>query len=742
MAPSSSSHRTILVSNRLPVTFKVEGPSVEAIPSTGGLATGLRSCHEESGGVWIGWPGDLRKLTDKERSAVEAKLASLRLHPVNLSAAEVDRFYHGYCNGVIWPLFHYLMDKLPLEPQEWEFYRRVNRIFAEAVRSRYSDGDTIWVHDYHLMLLPQMLREMLPGARIGFFLHIPFPSSEILRILPRRADVLRGLLGADLIGFHTPSYLRHFSVSVLRVLGIEAEVDRISFEGREVRLGVYPMGIDAGMFEGFAGDPALRAEAEAIRRESDGARIILGVDRLDYTKGIPRRLAAFEKLLERNRNLRGKVRLIQVATPSRTEVKAYQTIKSQLDGLVGGINGRYGTARYAPVHYINRSLSQRELSVLYMAADVMAVTPLRDGLNLVAKEYAACRTDLDGVLVLSEFAGVATELSEGLIVNPYDMDGTVEALAAALNMDPGERRTRMRSLRERVCLYDVRRWASSFLEDLEAYAAENFEVRSHAMEADDHRRVLDRISSAEKVILFLDYDGTLVPLRPRPEDAVPDGDLLNLLEELSSCPGTEVHILSGRTRESMDRWLGSLSVFLHAEHGLWSRAPRTIDWTSHLAAPDSWKTKILPIFRGFTKSTPGSSIEEKSAGLVWHFRQAEPVLGAARAKELRLLLFELLSNVAVQVIAGDKVVEVRPQGIDKGSAIRRVLASRSPETLAVAVGDDRTDEDMFRALPEPGYGFHVGPQPSRAARRLADPFAARSLLDAIARGRMLVVEDP
>src|SRR3954453_3610219 len=460
--------RVLIVANRLPVTVSPTESGVEVQRSTGGLATGLLRPHEQSGGVWIGWSGSTEEdLSERQRKGLEQQLSDMRLVPVPLTGAQVARYYEGYSNGVLWPLFHYLLDQIPLHVRDWDAYVEVNERFADVVTQHYEPGDLIWVHDYQLLLLPQLLRRRLPDARVGFFLHIPFPSEELFRTLPERDRVLRGLLGADLVGFHTPAYLRHFASSLTQILGLTVEIDRVQLTDREVRLGVFPMGIDAETFTALANDPAVQAEAESLR--GDGTvKLLVGVDRLDYTKGIPRRLLSYEKMLQAHPDLRERVRLVQVAVPSRTGVEAYQEFRSLVDGLVGRINGDFATPSWVPVHYIFRGLSERELVALYRAADVMLVTPLRDGMNLVAKEFIASRTDGDGVLVLSEFAGAAWELPEAIQVNPYDVDGTAESYYRALTMPVEERRARLAPLRVRVDTYDVHHWAATFLEQLEA----------------------------------------------------------------------------------------------------------------------------------------------------------------------------------------------------------------------------------------------------------------------------------
>jgi trehalose 6-phosphate synthase/phosphatase len=721
--------RLLIVANRLPITVSVTNGSVEVARSMGGLATGLMRPHEQSDGLWIGWSGAPEGLAPEQQVRLEEELAAMRLVNVPLTEQQVSRFYEGFSNSVLWPLFHYLLDQIPLHVSDWDGYVEANEAFAEVVASHYRPGDLIWVHDYQLLLLPGMLRERLPNARIGFFLHIPFPSEELFRTLPARDRLLQGMLGADLVGFHTPAYLRHFAISLTDILGHSVEIDRVQVTGREVRLGVFPMGVDAASFTALAADPAVEAEARAIR--GDGSvRILVGVDRLDYTKGIPRRLLAYEQMLERHPDLRGKVRLVQVAVPSRTNVGAYQQFRELVDGLVGRINGAFGTPQWVPVHYIFRALSEADLVALYRAADVMLVTPLRDGMNLVAKEFIASRVDGDGVLALSEFAGASWELPEALQLNPYDVDGTAEVFYRALEMPEDERRARLAPLRTRVQIFDVHRWVASFLEqlaDVGLGAPSGPEIGAAAL----HRALACRLAETEELLLLLDYDGTLVPFTPTPELARPDRELLSLLRALGGRPETQVHVVSGRPQQTLEDWLGDLPIWLHAEHGFVSRDRATGQWVpaAELGAP--WREPVLAMLREITQRTPGSLVEIKAAALAWHYRMADPETGARRSNELRLHLNQLLSNQPVEILAGNRVIEIRPYGVHKG----RIVPPRSPvrqaATTILAVGDDRTDEDLFGALPPEAITVKVGPGTTKARFRVDGVGAVRRLLHSL-----------
>ena len=722
--------RLLLVSNRLPVTVKLEHNHVTVTQSAGGLATGLRGPHERSGGLWIGWPGETWRLNEVQRAELDRQLAEIRTVPLYLSASEVSRYYEGFANGVLWPLFHYLLDRIPMHARDWEAYKKVNQRFADLVVAQYEPGDVIWVQDYQLALLPGMLRERLPNARIGFFLHIPFPAAEIYQILPWRQALLEGLLGADLIGFHTLSYVRHFANALLNTLGIPTNIDRLAYHGREIRLGAFPMGVDAPAFEALAETDEANAEVEQIRHDAPRQRIILGIDRLDYTKGIPRRLLAIERLLDREPALRGRIRFIQVAVPSRTMIDEYAELRDRVHEIVGRINGVHGTVHSTPIHYLFRSFSPQHLAALYRVADVMLVTPMRDGMNLVAKEFVACRADEDGVLVLSEFAGAASELGEAVLVNPYDVDGMAGAIKRSLAMPREERQTRMRALRGRVFRSDVHHWAKSFLEELSRHEGYLVAPEDRLTPPKDLAALVEQLRAEPRLLCILDYDGTLVSFTGRPELAMPDAELHELLLALASRPGTMVHVISGRDREVLQRWLGDLPIGLHAEHGVWTRPDPRGEWSLVTDLRADWKERVREVLEQFVARVPGAFIEEKSTSLAWHYRMADGEFGANQAKELHLHISQTFSNVPVEVLAGDKVVEVRPHGVHKGLIVDRLKATAEGARM-VALGDDKTDEDLFAALPGDGVAIHVGPKPSRAQYRVLDAVAARKLLWAL-----------
>ncbi|MBI2391568.1 MAG: bifunctional alpha,alpha-trehalose-phosphate synthase (UDP-forming)/trehalose-phosphatase [Deltaproteobacteria bacterium] len=722
--------RLLIVSNRLPVTVKVDQGEVSLARSAGGLATAMRGPHERLDALWIGWPGDVSRLTDAQRHAADERLAAERTAPVHLSQAQVARYYDGFSNAVLWPLFHYLADKVELDARrDWEVYAEVNDRFARAVVERWRPGDFIWVHDYQLMLLPQMLRERLPDARIGFFLHIPFPSSELFRILPWREQILRGMLGADLVGFHTASFRHNFANSAARVLGVEPEVDVVQHEGRAVRLGVHPIGIDVAEFARLANDPGVLAHAQQIRRETGGRTLVLGVDRFDYTKGLPRRMLALERLFERGPHLRKKVRLVQLAVPTRERVDAYAELRRHVNELVGRINAQYGSVGGVPIHLLHRSVPPDYVVALYLAADVMMVTPLRDGMNLVAKEFVASRVDGAGALVLSEFAGAADELSDALLVNPYDIDSVASTLQRAILMSPAEQHARMRALRAQVEANDVHAWARRFLDDL---ALED-PRRPRPSLASAPAKLADEIAASQYLELLLDYDGTLMPLARTPDQAQPDDALRALLRALAERPRTRVNLVSGRKRDNMDAFFGELPIAMHAEHGFWFK-PRGGAWAAAGDANPPWKDEARAIMDRLAARTGGAFVEEKAVSLAWHYRRVDAELASVRLRELRYLLRDLADVHRLEVLSGSKVLELRPAGVNKGLAVARARADAPPGARLVAIGDDRTDEDLFTALPEGSIAIHVGRGDTIARYRLESPEEVRALLEALVHG--------
>ena len=727
-------NRLLIVSNRLPVSVTKRAGNLSFQPSVGGLATGLASFRESHQSQWIGWPGIAAdKVSEHQKQEITDKLKKENCHSVFLSTKDVRNFYYGFCNKTIWPLFHYFPLYTAYEDQYWQAYRNVNKAFCEAIIKIAKPGDYIWIHDYQLMLLPQLVRQKLPNAQVGFFLHIPFPSFELFRLLPWRKEILKGLLGADLIGFHTYDYVRHFLSSTTRIAGTEHSMGALAVDDRIVKADAFPMGIDYERYSEAAEDPTVKKRLATIRKEVGNRKIIISIDRLDYTKGILQRLEAFDQFLTQNPEYKEKVTLILVAVPSRTGVEDYAELRRQLEGLVGRINGEHGSLGWVPVWYLYRFLPFERIAALYNAADVALVTPLRDGMNLIAKEFVATKKDGRGVLILSEMAGAASELGEAIAVNVNNKQEIIDAIKEALEMPVEEQIERNRLMQGRLCRYTVMRWANDFLEALSDVKKTQAELSVRKLAQPIKEQLVAEYSKSSKRLFLLDYDGTLVGFADRPEKAGPDEELWALLQALVADAKNEVVIISGRDKETLSYWLGNTNSSLIAEHGAWIKA-KDKDWEVIEPLRNDWKDTIRPILELYADRTPGSSVEEKDFSLVWHYRKADSELASLRIQELRDAVLNLTKNLDIGVFEGSKILEVKNIGISKGHATERWLAKDKWDFI-LAAGDDYTDEDMFSILPESAYSIKVGYGISKARFNLDSVNELRGLLEELTKKR-------
>jgi trehalose 6-phosphate synthase/phosphatase len=718
--------RTLIVSNRLPTKVLRTDEGLTFQPSEGGLATGLGSIYRQGDNLWIGWPG-LFVQDEAEEDHIRQELRADNMAPVFLTEAEIHDFYEGFSNSTLWPTFHYFSEFAVYEQAHWDAYVRVNEKFCEAVLAQAGPEDTIWVHDYQLLLLPELLRRARPEASIGFFLHIPFPSQELIRVLPWRTELLRGMLGADLIGFHTFGYMRHFLSAVTHLLGYPAQNGQIETPTRSVRVDAFPMGIDYARYAEAAASEAAAEHQVAYREALRDTRVILSIDRLDYTKGIAQRLRAFDLLLQRYPEWRGQVSLIMLVVPSRDQVAQYADLKVEIDELVGRINAQYRTISWNPILYFYRSLPLEELAALYSTAEVALVTPMRDGMNLVAKEYVASRLDQRGVLILSERAGAARELSDALVINPTDMGQLAEAMHEALVMPEEDQIARMTAMQALVKRYNIFSWTKLFMNQLAYTKMKQHTLATEMLTEPVTTQLLTDFREASQRLILLDYDGTLVGFHANPQRAAPDPELLLLLRALTELPHTRVVLISGRDRGTLDKWLGHLPVDFITEHGVWLRAHGE-EWQLFQAMSNDWMRDLRPVLELYVARTAGSFIEEKDYSLVWHYRRADADLGEVRARELLTHLSFMTANTDLQVMEGNKVLEIKNAGINKGTAAARWLA-RFPADFVLALGDDRTDEDTFRAMPDSAYTVRVGKGARSLARfNVSSPAEVRQLL--------------
>ena len=719
-------NRLVIISNRLPFHIdKSEDGTISVTRSVGGLTTALGPLHDKSGSLWVGW-SDVEDADD-----ILVKRGCI---PIHLTSHQVHGYYDGFSNSTLWPLFHGFTQNARFNKKMWDIYVEVNEIFRDAIVEIARPGDIFWVQDYHLLLLPRLLRQAIPDASIGFFLHIPFPDYEAFRMLPWRNEILLGMLGADLIGFHTYDYVRHFLSSCRRVLGMDDHMGSFMIEGRSMKTDVFPLGIDYEKLSSTAKSPEVDdfVASLPVSRRSPDYKTLLSVERLDYTKGIPARLLALDTFLERYPEWIGHLELVLITVPSRESVSSYHALKKQVDELVGRINGKYSRFDWAPISYHYRSFDFEELCGIYRESDVMVATPLRDGMNLVCKEYLAVHDGRAGVLVLSEMAGAADELGEAIVINPFDQDALVEAIHQALMMPEEVQVRRNVSMQARLKRYTAEKWAEDFLDSLSEVKATQAHMDSHLLSEPATQELLHEYAQAHRRVLLLDYDGTLVGFSSDPSAVAPDDHLLEMLEKLGNREGNTVVIMSGRDQDTLGEWFGALPISLVAEHGVWySERPENggkRKWLLQEPLNDAWKQRIRPILEHYVDRTPGSHVEEKDYSLVWHYRACEKDLAARRAMEVKRNLADSIGELGLSLMDGNKVIEIKPANIDKGSAAHRWFRDPGYEFI-LAAGDDTTDEDMFRAAPEKAWTLRVGTPPTLAHFTVKDVAAMRRLLE-------------
>uniref|UniRef100_A0A0D3ARH0 alpha,alpha-trehalose-phosphate synthase (UDP-forming) n=1 Tax=Brassica oleracea var. oleracea TaxID=109376 RepID=A0A0D3ARH0_BRAOL len=653
--------RLLVVANRLPVSAVRRGEDSWSLEiSAGGLVSALLGVKEFEA-RWIGWAG-VNVPDEVGQKALTKALAEKRCIPVFLDEEIVHQYSNGYCNNILWPLFHYL--GLPQEDRlattrsfqsQFAAYKKANQMFADVVSEHYEEGDVVWCHDYHLMFLPKCLKEYNSKMKVGWFLHTPFPSSEIHRTLPSRSELLRSVLAADLVGFHTYDYARHFVSACTRILGLEGTPEGVEDQGRLTRVAAFPIGIDSERFIRALEVPDVIQNMKELKERFAGRKVMLGVDRLDMIKGIPQKILAFEKFLEENASWRDKVVLLQIAVPTRTDVPEYQKLTSQVHEIVGRINGRFGTLTAVPIHHLDRSLDFYALCALYAVTDVALVTSLRDGMNLVSYEFVACQEAKKGVLILSEFAGAAQSLGAGaILVNPWNITEVAASIGQALNMSPEERKKRHRHNFHHVKTHTAQEWAETFVSELNDTVIEAQLRISKVPPELPQNDAIRLYSKSTNRLLILGFNATLtepVDNQGRRGDQIKEMDL-NLhpelkepLKALCSDPSTTIVVLSRSSRSVLDKNFGEYDMWLAAENGMFLRLTNG-EWMTtmpeHLNM--EWVDSVKHVFKYFTERTPRSHFETRDTSLIWNYKYA-----------------------------GSRSVEVRAVGVTKGAAIDRIL---------------------------------------------------------------------
>lgn len=696
--------KIIIIANRLPVRIERRDDRYIIKRSEGGLATGLGSLETVDEKFWIGWPG-IHIEDEQEKREITDSLHKLNYHPVFLSAEQIENHYEGYSNSTIWPLCHYFFSFIQYRADYWEAYKQVNALFCSEAVPFIETDDIVWVQDYQLMLLPGMLRKEKPSASIGYFHHIPFPSYELFRVLPEREEVLEGLLGADLIGFHTHDYMRHFISAIYRVLDLNCTLDEVTLQERIVHVDAFPMGINYELYHNAPNLPEVKEKASKLKKKLGNKTVILSVDRLDYSKGILHRLNGFAQFLQNHPEYHEMVSLAMIVVPSRDSVDIYADLKTRIDQAIGEINGKYSRLGWTPIFYFYRSFAFEELMAMYDISDVALVTPLRDGMNLVAKEYLASKCNEPGVLILSEMAGASIELQDAIIINPNDTGQIENAILQALKMSEEEKIKRLQKMQKKISRGNVKKWANDFVTELQSIKAQNKDIFQKIVGKRQLNQIKSAYDEALSRLILLDYDGTLSPFVENPEDAVPSASLLELLKNMIADEKNKVVINSGRSHQILDKWFEGIDLDFAAEHGIFYK--ENGKWHKNLEDEVVWDDEIIEIIQHTIDKTPRSYLEQKDASLVWHYRKVDVWLAELRTQQLINALIGPCTRLNLQIVPGNKIVEIKPPDFNKGSETLRRL-EQQPYDFVMAIGDDTTDEDMFRVLPPDGISIKVG----------------------------------
>lgn len=725
--------RLFIVSNRLPITIDEEKGIV---PSSGGLVSAMMGYMQSSTSkrfdslFWAGIPGC--SPAKWEEATYDIHNGPFAYLPVFTNEEDYNGYYNGHANSMLWPLFHYFPSYAEYNLDYYENYYNVNNGFLRSLLKYLRPTDTIWIHDYHLLPLAGMLRKEMPELTIGFFLHIPFPSYEVFRLMPRQwqEDAINGLLGADIIGFHTIDYASHFLKCVQMITGLDHDSHVIRNKDRIIKVDVFPISIDYELFNSAYDNEEVSSLRSQLLKGAHGQKIIFSIDRLDYTKGLNNRLKAFEYFLLKNPEYHEKVFFLLVIVPSRDNIPKYIERKKMVDELISGINSRQGNLKWQPVIYQYCHLPFEEMLAYFTGCHMALITPLRDGMNLVAKEFVASRKDKKGVLVLSEMAGAARELTDALLINPNDIEEMAQKIKSGLEMDADDQENRMTNMQTRIANYNVTAWAEDFFNALDNIKKRQSEFKVKLLDDFSRRILLDTYRKSQKRLLILDYDGTLVPFAAKPADAIPGSNLIDLLKVLSQ--ESELYIISGRNSSWLEQYFGATGINLVAEHGARMKTGWG-GWVNEVMAKNDWKPQALQIMQQYVRRCANSSLEEKEYSLVWHYRNANAEQGKLRASELYTELTDFSFNRQLEVMKGNKIIEIRNSGVDKGAAIRKILG-RQKYDYVLAMGDDTTDEDMFKILAanKNSFTIKIGSDASYAKYNLYTPQMALSLLEQLA----------
>ncbi|KAG1351779.1 hypothetical protein G6F62_002884 [Rhizopus arrhizus] len=641
-------------------------------------------------------PIEIDDINEEERESLRDLLRSkYDMVPIFINDKLSSGHYEGYSKQVLWPLMHYMMwsDNVD-EVNYWKDYVKVNEIFAEEVLKHYKEGDIVWVHDYHLMLVPQIIRDRLPNALVGFFVHTPFPSSEIFRCLPHRKEILQGILGANLVGLQTYDYARHFTSCCTRILGYEYTLYGIVAHGSLIQIGIYPIGIDVERTRDHCHRPGVEPKAKAIRERYADKKLIIGRDKLDPVKGVLQKLEAFEIFLDSYPEWRDKAVLIQVTSPGVLDTPG---LEKKANEIVARINSKYGSIEFTPANLFNQHIDRDEYYALLKVADIGLVTPVIDGMNTSSFEYVVAQEGRCSPLILSEFTGTARSMSTATIVNPWNFNEVARAIAECLSISEEEKKLKYQQLNDFVTSHTANFWASSLVKGL----LDSQKNGCGATSLLDFKRAKVEYDNSRKRALVIDYDGALAPIHKNTEDAIPSEKTIKALKELCEDPQNIVWVVSGRTQEWLDYCLGHIpNLGLSAEHGCFIKDPESSTWLDMTGDLDlSWKDGVKEIFEYYTERTPGSLIEDRKCSIAWHYRKADPKFGAFQAMECQNHLEQnFVGKLPIECLMNRMNLEVRPSLVNKGTVLKRSVLHCSTIDFIICVGDSKTGDDMFRVL--------------------------------------------
>jgi len=727
-AHSEASQRLVFCSAQLPFAVRKHKGHYTLQEKIGGVASAVGSVYQAYDSVWFGNLDLPPRIQAKSKAAIQHLAQQHQCHAILCKDPQLQKAADTFCENTLWPLFHYRPESTSFEESGWLAYEAFNKAYFEVLRKQLQPTDTIWIHDYQLMLLPGLIRKEFPDISIGFFLHTPFPSFEVFRLLPWRRQILTAMLGADLVGFHIYEYTRHFHSCLFRILGLEVKLGSVVSGDRLVHTDAFSLGVDFKTFSQIRKSEAYEQAVEKLQEQAQGCQTVLSIDRLDPTRGILEKIDTIEGLLEQHQEMRGKV-VFLLRTFEGSHTPTLRQYARDVEARITACNRRFGRKHWVPVLHEHAQGDRTEVAALYNCADVLLVGSLRDGMNLIGKEYVAARQSDRGVIVLSEFAGGARELGEAILINPHDRDGCIGSLAAALTMPPRRQATTFARMKQRQQRNTALNWSVTFLESLRHVKMRQVTIHSHSFNARAAAKVSAAYRTTKQRLLLFDYNGTLVPVPRDGRTKPPPPALLDLLARLARERNNRVAIITDNSRPLIEHWFEKHPVDLIACSDAAFR--RDHKWTEAPELATAWQEDARPILEKYVIRTPGSYIDEKRYALIWHFENAEKELGEVRARELLEDLRSFAGMENLQVNELGRLIEIRNAETHKASMLRNYLDDHAYDFI-FAVGDDQSNEAMFEILPQDACTVRIGSTLTSARYNLPDHARLLAFLNEIA----------